>query len=412
LSPRAAYLRCDRFLLPSGDAAVLRHFLDHHFVAHSARERLRGLAARRTARWGMDAAARFLLLGRAPAMAERPEGDGHLRRSFHRGGVEAGGRWIQLLDPPGRARAGCLTFVFPPGRSEPAVVVKMRPEGAPGSSLRGEWETTVEAWYRLTPALRSTMPEPLAFSDDDGVELLTLSFVPGRPAYVELRNRLSPARAVRTHMEAAAGWLADFHEATADAVAPVDPERDLPDPERLTEALERMGGAEGEGGGRKDLRWYHELRESLAARPLPATAVHGDFWARNLLLGVGDVPGVVDWEGYRTRGSPARDLFHFPLTYGLAYPWIRSRRTRPVEAFRRTFLERNRVSAAVRRYLWRYARRSGIERALLRSLLLVRLLEEDGGGGSGMRPSFDGGKAARRSAYTLLRRAQDTVFSP
>ena len=81
-------------------------------------------------------------------------------------------------------------------------------------------------------------------------------------------------------------------------------------------------------------------------------ASHGDFWAQNLLMNDGGEVGVVDWERFDAVGSPFEDIFHFPLTYGLNFRWRRG--ATKEEKFRKTFLERNRVSTAVRDYLRRF----------------------------------------------------------
>jgi hypothetical protein len=143
----------------------------------------------------------------------------------------------------------------------------------------------------LPADLRESVPRLLDWQD----QALLMSPVPGVSAYVEMQALLAPGRAVDRHFDAAADWLLKFHRATG--------------------------------------------------------ASHGDFWARNLLVGP---TAVVDWEHFTEEAPIYADLFHFPLTYGLNYPWERWRRLPPKEAFRRTFLEENRVSRAVRRYLARF----------------------------------------------------------
>jgi len=46
-------------------------------------------------------------------------------------------------------------------------------------------------------------------------------------------------------------------------------------------------------------------------------AVHGDFWAKNLLTCPGHV-SVVDWDAFH-YGSPVEDLFTFAVAMG--YRW-------------------------------------------------------------------------------------------
>ncbi|MFP5284343.1 MAG: hypothetical protein ACLGI9_01250 [Thermoanaerobaculia bacterium] len=161
-----------------------------------------------------------------------------------------------------------------------------------GSGLEREAEALRFLEERLPPDLRGSVPRLL----DSQEGALLMSPVPGLSAYVEMQGLLAPGRAVDRHFDAAADWLVRFHQATG--------------------------------------------------------ASHGDFWARNLLVGP---TAVVDWEHFTEQAPIHADLFHFPLTYGLNYPWERWRRLPPDEAFRRTFLEDNRVSRAVRRYLARFA---------------------------------------------------------
>lgn len=177
-----------------------------------------------------------------------------------------------------------------------------------GSNLRREAEALRFLADRLPADLLGTVPRLL----DGQEEALLMSPVPGVSAYVEMQGLLAPGRAVDRHFDAAADWLLRFHRATG--------------------------------------------------------ASHGDFWARNLLVGP---TAVVDWEHFTEKASIDADLFHFPLTYGLNYPWERWRRLPPDEAFRRTFLEDNRVSRAVRRYLARFG-----EPAALRERFESRLSSE------------------------------------
>jgi hypothetical protein len=160
-----------------------------------------------------------------------------------------------------------------------------------GSGLQREAEALRFLAERLPADLRGSVPHLLAWQE----QALLMSPVPGVSAYVEMQGLLAPRRAVDRHFDAAADWLFKFHRATG--------------------------------------------------------ASHGDFWARNLLV---SPTAVVDWEHFTEEAPIYADLFHFPLTYGLNYPWERWRRLPPDEAFRRTFLEDNRVSRAVRRYLTRF----------------------------------------------------------
>lgn len=208
-------------------------------------------------------------------------------------------RWILVEDYAGNGRQRRVFFLFNGGETSPAAVLKL----ATGSSLRREREALRFLEERLPADLRPTVPKPLAWRETPGMEALVMSALPGVSAYVEMQGLLAPGRAVRRHFEAAADWLARFHRATG--------------------------------------------------------ASHGDFWARNLLVGPDGRASVVDWEHFTPEAPFHEDLFHFALTYGLNYPWERWRRLPAEEAFRRTFVEDNRVSRAVAAYFTRYAEKTG-----------------------------------------------------
>ena len=269
----------DRFVFPAGDPGIAAYLFERLFAPHNLRERLR----------------RSALLS-VPAMAVRvakplPDDGPVLER------IEAAlrsldltaSRWLLVEDYSGNERNRLAVFLFGENEASPKAVLKLAPD------LRREAEALRFLAERLPPDLRDSVPRLLGWQELAGAEALLMSPVPGVSAYVEMQGLLAPGRAVDRHFDAAADWLARFHEATG--------------------------------------------------------AAHGDFWARNLLVGP---TAVVDWEHFTEEAPIYADLFHFPLTYGLNYPWERWRRLPPHEAFRRTFLEDNRVSRAVARYLARF----------------------------------------------------------
>jgi hypothetical protein len=268
------YARSGRYLVSLDSPAAVTYFRDSLYVAYSPAGRL---------------------LSRVPRVrGTRVEAPPEVTEFFDTLG-EPPVPSILLLDYAKSNRAQTIAFLFRDDAPQPSEIVKVRH----GSSLRAEAAVYERLQVMLPPELRATVPRLLDYREDDGAEVLKLSTVPGRSAYVDMQNRLAPSRFVDTHFDAAASWLAKFHDATA--------------------------------------------------------ATHGDFWARNLLIDESGRAGVVDWELFTTEEPPGRDLFHFPLTYGLSYPWTRYRRLPTEQAFAKTFLESNRLSRAVRRYLQTYA---------------------------------------------------------
>ena len=313
-----------RFLVPL-EAGPLRYFHRLLLVPYHGRQRLaRRLPFHLGAPLMVDPSRRPAPAAVALAEAVSRPGSG----LFHGTPLEgrAGLRAIVAHDAPETGRDRLVAFVFERGARRPAAVLKVRAANGPGPSLRREWEALRRGAGWPAPLAR-TVPAALAFHERDGTEVLLQGVVPGRSAYAEMHASLWPRAALGRHFEGAAHWLARFHAAT------------------------RVDDATG----------------TQAA--VPRAAGHGDFWARNVLWRDGHVAGVVDWECYREQAAPEEDLFHFPLTYGLGYPWSRKRDTPTEEAFRLTFLADNPLSRAVGRYFRVYCAETGLPVATLQSRL-------------------------------------------
>ena len=221
---------------------------------------------------------------------------------------------IYLRDYGHSDRQRVVGFFFRKGEGQPYAVAKTQQSRVEGDALE-----QMRAF--LPPALKATLPRVLRFDES----LLVVSGVPGRSAYLDMRGSLVPSRHVDAHFAVAAAWLAAFHDATRSRVSGV------------------IDGCE-----------VHH------------SAVHGDFWSRNVLTDERGAVSVVDWEHFVAAGSPFIDLFHYALTYGLSYPWKAGYGyVEPEDAFRKTFVETNRVSRAVRRYLHDYCDRTGLPHAVL-----------------------------------------------
>ena len=217
---------------------------------------------------------------------------------------------LRVVIHPNEDRDGrrLVVFLFDDNCAAPFAVAKVQ------SDTRSGWLQTESAALTrvhdlVTPELRKTIPVVLRAHADSRGEVLVVSALPGRSAWLEMQASLLPSRRVAAHFEAAARWLAAFHEAT---------------------------------------RQDQEI-----------TSVHGDFWAHNILHD-GNSTAVVDWEHFSAAHSRYIDLFHYPLTYGQAYPWRFYRRVDAETAFAKTFLKRNHLSRAVRAYLDSYCAATGI----------------------------------------------------
>jgi hypothetical protein len=298
----------DRFLVPLDAPHVLRYFTDTLLVPHGPVERvrktLRRPRIRRVSPAVLGSDTRELLQQIEHALPSSPSSL----------------RSIILRDYEGTDRARVMAFLFEGDAAAPFAVAKAQ---RTPHELRREAEAVVSVRAMLPPQLRGTVPEVLAVDSSEHGELLIQSALPGRSAYVEMQSSFAPWRRVDAHFDAAGRWLAAFHDATR------------------VNAMYTSGSIH-----------------------VPMSATHGDYWARNVMHH-GEAMAVVDWEHFSPVAPPYVDLFHYALTYGLNYPDARYRRLPPETAFARTFLQRNRLSRAVRRYLHEYVQRAGISPASL-----------------------------------------------
>jgi len=225
-------------------------------------------------------------------------------------------------DQDGRRRL--LAFLFDGAGKTPFAVAKVQSDLRNGS-LQSEAAALTNVHGMIPAELRKTIPDLLRTHSDHRGEVLVVSALPGRSAWQEMHSSLLPAVHVDAHFACAARWLASFHEAT-----------------------------------------HHDDE---------TTAIHGDFWAHNILHEGNRDVAVIDWENFTPAGSRYIDLFHYPLTYGQTYPGRFYRQLDAESAFARTFLHENHLSRAVRGYLDVYSARTGIPRASMAAAfreLLVR----------------------------------------
>lgn len=366
--PPVKLRRADRFVVPSEHGAAAAFVASQLYVAHSFRERLA---------WRFHRA----LGGRTLFRAVAPETLADAARAAIADAARlvpqlAGNAasWIVDTDYAGSPRHRTVAIIFGHGHAGPALVVK-RARHVSGDSARGlhrERETLDLLHRKLPPALVETVPRVIGHSASEEWDSLALTWVPGRSAYADMQTSLLPASGIAAHFRSAGRWLADFHEATAEHGRVLQPAHD----EAAVRDMLALSGS------RDDRQWFARLCDWCATHPVHAVTAHGDFWARNLLLGGSrHAVGVVDWEQSAGDASPFDDLFHFAVSYGLAYPWRRYRRASTEEAFRRTFLEENRVSSAVRQYLHDYCRGRAIDTSALEwwfRLFLLRRAHEGG----------------------------------
>jgi hypothetical protein len=363
--------------------AAIRFALRQLLVPRSRRERwLLAASARLPSRIGLQ----LLALGAGPptgvpATGQALELERRLLAENPLGPGDASMR-VRLLAHSGQGHQ--LGFLFRCDDRHPGWVIKTGPR-------RGQERAHLLRLRAALPAgLREALPEPLASVIDEGTEALLLTALPGR----SFAAAFSGARRGRRErlLEAAAGWLAQFHRATVSGAgalpAALEPRGDVGDAARA------------------------ELARGLAAGALRPSSIHGDYWPRNLLVDArGErILGVVDWEALADYELPHRDLFDFVLA-AAAVATDGGRGERPVEAFRRGLLEPTPLRAALRCFLATYLRERDLEPRWLEPLLALHLAElAEGVRELGVAPP-QARREAAREWWRLYEGAGRSVFS-
>jgi hypothetical protein len=190
-----------------------------------------------------------------------------------------------------RAGESPLWLFFQPGQDTPAAVGKFSAVPLNRERLRRE----CAALELLRPTARElSVPLVLYQNDSDRGFLSLQSGMPGKP----LADELSPSDAPRLehHFRIVETWLERFQSLVSPAgYADAALRLLLP----LVSGMAPPALVEAAAG----------VLPLLSA--IPAVAVHGDLWGRNVLAAPGRT-SVVDWEAFH-YGAPLEDLFGFAL---------------------------------------------------------------------------------------------------
>lgn len=367
-----AFVRHYRFRIPLRPAAVLRYYLDFLLVPHSRAELARAALAR-----VIKALPRLAALALGARQAERPDPDHSAlltTAASHAGLATTGLSAISLGDYRDSGRGKEIAFLFAPEQARPSVIAKTTPVPQQQSRLQHERDSLLGLRASLDDDLCATLPVPLAVFDSPQGLTCCESHLPGRAIYVEMRGSWRPERLVERHFGLAHGWLAQFQKAT------------IADPaatglgEAMRKLLEQGGLPE---AGQALLTERIALVASLAEQALPSVAIHGDFWARNILIEDSRI-AVFDWELFQRQGLPLTDPIHFAISYGLSYPWRLGRWVDRAEAFRRSFDPAGPLRPVIERHLRGHCRAMGLDPRwidpAITSYLAERVLEEAAAG--------------------------------
>lgn len=228
---------------------------------------------------------------------------------------------LPLLDgrPPGSVVAvdrwrGTLTCAVPGDPTvEPAlepVLVRVPTTAAAAGVVEHEARLLVELRRRRLGPIERSIPRHAGTGRVDGTLVAMASPLPGEPMCPQRPGWPSGVqpRTDRRNFQWAAEWLAGLHTASATSRARLDW------PDQVMDLLHQRW--EGHRRLRPALQRLEPAATRLAEYAVWRTAVHGDFWHGNVLVGDDGITGVVNWYDGEVDGSPLRDLARFALTYG------------------------------------------------------------------------------------------------
>jgi hypothetical protein len=208
------------------------------------------------------------------------------------------------------------------------------------------------------------------FDSGPGAVVTVQRYLPGFPAYAQLRVSAWPRGLVAGQLAAVAQWLSRFWAATAQPARSLDENLVQEHIEKpLLLARERLGRrAVPEAGLQATLK---AARTSIG-QPVTIVAQHGDLWSANLLVRRAGL-AVVDWEHFVPEALPAFDMLLFCTAYAMDFPWRPFGWVDHRAAFARTFLRHTWFARHVKRFLGRCCASSGLPRELVPVMLPVTL---------------------------------------
>jgi SAM-dependent methyltransferase len=192
-----------------------------------------------------------------------------------------------------RPNTGVVTMLlFPSGGGDP-VVAKVPRYGSHNGSLQREAAGIERASQAVNDAVRAAIPRSLGIHTIDGTDVLLQTGLGGRHLVAETASgRLSPARLAR-QLDVVLSWCEALQGASGHTEL-VDDELIATKLEPLSEAgLAALGG---DPRVEALLDRMLDQAKRLKGTSLPMVAVHGDYWAGNVLVDRDRVVGVVDWE--------------------------------------------------------------------------------------------------------------------
>ena len=364
------------FWIPMGGGRELRFYLDSFFVPQSFRELMRGEMARLFPERAKNAS-QFLPRQKTSTLEEILESDlleaasqaldteRFFKRPLHSMLVTGEANGLK------RDQKGLL--LFGQGAS-PFAAVRVSPESKPTSqSLKQEFDVVRRLKKHFPPAAKPFLPPHPLLRECGGFTFLAHPFMPGRSVFYELRNAWRPRKNAARHLSSGLEWLMHFQKAAWIESVELRQEPVMSHISGILSELRRATPLTAREQVMID--YLGKLAWELRHERIPLSVSHGNFWPRNMIWREGRMH-VLGWEDFTNLALPFKDLFLFPLSYGLSYPWKRGQWIHPQAAFACTFLERNWLSKLVQDYFATYCRQLNMDVRLLDLFLPLFLTEQ------------------------------------
>ncbi len=251
------------------------------------------------------------------------------------------------------------------GAPTPSLVLKI-PRGTAGEERLRLEHQVLERLHRMAPRLQGTIPEPLGLQrlpKTGRLVLVERALRASERASSSLSGRgISGAAAAGQLLDRAYEWLADFQQATAEAIA-TDPgdrphvvEAQLLE-QQLVAPMERAATVEPALG--PVAAALRDESASFAKMGIPCAWTHGDFCPKNLLLSADDrTIGVADWEMGAPQGLPTTDALYAAIK--AAYFLFDRRPDGLAHGLRQAFVGEGPIAAAIQGSVQRFLVRRSI----------------------------------------------------
>lgn len=371
----------DRFTIPLGEPGPFRFYVRSLLVPHSRREMVWAALAQ-VSPAAASAASAMLGSSAKQGLRGRPANAGDSYDVVQRtctalceSRAIRGKRpsAIVLSDYGHSDRGKMVLFIFEEGAREPSVVAKVSGTPKHRSTLKRQQETLRRVRERLAGSLSETLPLPLGEFGEGASTAFAETYTGGTSMYVQMRRSWHPREQAEKHFRDALGWLIQFQTSTRSQEVRLHKGMVR---EHVEEPLRRYAGTCAlPDNVRNVFVEAARLARELKDERLPLTGSHGDFWARNIMIG-SDGLSVIDWDSYKDQSPAFHDLFHFAVSYGLSYPWQPGRWADPATAFRSAFLSNSWLSELTRRHFHNYSRVMGLSPAMLKIFFPVYLAEQ------------------------------------